>query len=41
MEKPTEKITTGSLFMEVDTGDIYAYDEEGEEWNKLVALSGN
>ena len=40
-EKPTEKITTGSLFMEVDTGDIYAYDEEGEEWNKLVALGGN
>ena len=39
--KPTEGIITGSLFMEVDTGNIYAWDEEGEEWNKLVALGGD
>ena len=37
--KPTgTEIATGSLFLEVDTGDFYAYDEEaysGSEWSKL------
>lgn len=33
--KPTSGIATGSLFLEVDTGKIYAYDEVGENWNEL------
>ena len=38
--KPTEGITTGSLFLEVNTGDVYAYDEAGEQWKKIAALGG-
>ena len=38
-EKPTG-YATGSLFLEVDTGDVYAYDEEGAEWNQIAALGG-
>lgn len=38
--KPEDGIATGSLFMEVDTGDIYAWDEAGEEWDKVTALGG-
>ena len=33
--KPTEGIVTGSLALEVDTGDIYAFDEVGTQWNKI------
>ena len=33
--KPTVKIITGSTFMEVDTGDVYTYDEVGETWHKV------
>lgn len=32
--KPTQNLATGSTFMEVDTSDVYFWDEEGEEWNK-------
>ena len=39
-EKPTEGLLTGSWFFEVDTGDVYAYDEEGEEWNLVCQLMG-
>ena len=40
--KPTRKIyATGSLFMEVDTGDMYAYDEtSGGSWGKIAELGG-
>jgi hypothetical protein len=39
--KPTDKpAATGSLFLEVDTGDVYAFDEAGEEWNQIAALGG-
>ena len=39
--KPTEDVTTGSLFLEVDTGDVYAYDEtDSGEWNKIASLGG-
>lgn len=38
--KPTDGIATGSLFLEVDTGDVYAYDEDGTEWNQIAALGG-
>ena len=37
----TIAIATGSLFMEVDTGDVYAFDEAGSEWNKVCALGGD
>ena len=33
--KPTEDVATGSLALEVDTGDIYAFDEVSEAWNKI------
>jgi len=33
--KPTEDVATGSLALEVDTGDIYAFDEVGAQWNKI------
>ena len=39
-DKPTSMVATGSLFLEVDTGDVYAYDEENKEWNKITALGG-
>ncbi len=34
-------IATGSLFLEVDTGDVYAYDEAGAAWHKIAALGGS
>ena len=37
--KPTEidgkLIDNGSMFVEVDTGDIYLYDLENQEWNEV------
>ena len=33
-------VITGSLFLEVDTGDVFAYDEAGTQWNKIAALGG-
>ena len=39
--KPTKGIATGSLFLEVDTGDVYAFAEGGSPaWNKIAALGG-
>ena len=38
--KPTANICTGSLALEVDTGDVYAFDEVGGEWDKVAALGG-
>ena len=41
--KPVGNLITGSLALEVDTGDIYAYNEEGasvSEWGKIAALGG-
>ena len=35
--KPTDGIGTGSLALEVDTGDIYAYDEVSGDWTKINA----
>ena len=39
--KPTAGIVTGSLALEVDTGDLYAF-AEGDDpaWNKIAALGG-
>ena len=34
-------VATGSICLEVDTGDVYAYDEAGAEWDKIAALGGS
>lgn len=40
-DKPTSNVMTGSLFLEVDTGDVYAFDETDDgEWYKICALGG-
>lgn len=33
--KPTTGVVTGSLFLEVDTGDVYAFDETTDTWNQI------
>ena len=41
--KPVHNIGTGSLFLEVDTGAIYAFNESGtsvSEWAKIAELGG-
>ena len=43
-DKPITDVITGSLFLEVDTGDVYARDEDGaagSEWLKIAALGGS
>ena len=39
--KPTANVCTGSLALEVNTGDVYAFDESGKEWNKIAELGGS
>lgn len=39
--KPADGIVTGSLFLEVDTGDVYAFDEVGAEWDLIASLGGS
>lgn len=39
--KPAAGVVTGSLYLEVDTGDVYAYDETGTQWSKIAALGGS
>lgn len=39
--KPTAGVCTGSLALEVDTGDVYAFDEVGGEWDKIAELGGS
>lgn len=38
--KPTEGICNGSSFLEVDTGDIYLWNESASEWVKQFSLQG-
>lgn len=41
--QPTSRnigIATGSLFLEVDTGDVYAFDEASSQWKKIASLGG-
>ena len=33
--KPSGKLITGSTFTEVDTGDLFLYDEVSKQWNKV------
>ena len=35
--KPVEDLITGSRFTEVDTGDVYAFDETGGAWRRIAA----
>ena len=35
--KPVENILTGSLALEVDTGDVYAFDSVSSTWHKIGA----
>ena len=39
--KPVAALATGSMFLEVDTGDVYAFDEASSEWHKIGALGGD
>lgn len=39
-EKPTKDLITGCPFVEVDTGYVYAFDEESVTWNKIASLGG-
>lgn len=34
-EKPVENINNGSVFIEIDTGKIYFYDLDNEEWKEV------
>ena len=34
-EKPTSKVATGSTFLEVDTGDVFAFDEASQTWIEI------
>ena len=36
--KPTEEISTGSICVEVDTGDVYFFDADSEEWVKQFSF---
>lgn len=39
--KPTANIVTGSLFLEVNTGDVYAFEEgDSPAWDKIAELGG-
>lgn len=33
--KPTKDIPNGSSFLEMDTGNVYMWDEENEQWRQL------
>jgi hypothetical protein len=33
--KPAEKVATGSVYLEVDTGKAYFYNETAEEWTEI------
>ena len=38
--KPTENLVTGSLFHEVDTASVYAYNATAGEWVGQIELGG-
>lgn len=40
-EKPTELIANGSIFIEVDTGKGYFFNEESGEWLQKFSVSGS
>ena len=38
--KPSADIVTGSLFLEVDTGNVLAFDEVDSEWKTIAEPGG-
>lgn len=36
--KPMDRIATGSNIIEVDTGDVYFFDEETSAWSVMLSL---
>lgn len=38
--KPTGKFMTGSIFVEVDTGKVFFYNEAGSAWVEQFSLQG-
>lgn len=34
-DKPITNVANGSLFVEMDTSDVYAFDADGQAWVKL------
>ena len=34
-EKPVEKIGNGSVFIEIDTGKVFIFDEQNKTWREL------
>lgn len=34
-EKPTENVSNGSIFIEIDTSKIYFYDAENSQWKEF------
>ena len=34
-EKPTEDVPNGSTFLEMDTGNVFVFDEENTRWRQL------
>lgn len=33
--KPTENISNGSLFIEINTGKLFLYDKQNEQWKEI------
>lgn len=33
--KPIERVGNGSIFIEMDTGKVYMFDEQNTEWKEL------
>ena len=34
-EKPVEKIGNGSVFIEIDTGKVFMFDEQNKVWKEI------
>lgn len=39
--KPTENVRNGSVFIEIDSGKIYFFDQENVEWHEYVPASAD
>lgn len=39
-DKPVENITNGSIFVEVDTGNVFFFNEEDVEWVEQFSFQG-
>ena len=34
-DKPTDNVANGTTFIEIDTGKMYLYDAENEQWQEI------